>query len=319
MLSIERVRIPSHFYERSLLGSLFFISYALLVHVLPLALIVAVYLSIDSGLLKWLLIIPLAVIAGQGLHLMGWVGHEGFHNNLARNKTLSMGLALLVTGPIGLFSTVGENSVHWNHHKYTNGDKDLQTHIFPKYRGLLTRLIVSRLELEYIYLRNMLLLAFDKQQFAMAVPHKRAVLLARIDLVHSLLWLALYGYVYVLSPGIFWAAIALPHTFAFVMSSIRPYVEHAGTGDTPYTQARTMKSKWMSLLLYFNNYHLEHHLYPAVPCWKLPALNRYLTINHIYDGKEAIVSESALDYFRCSTAAYQYPEAQYTTASAENA
>lgn len=38
--------------------------------------------------------------------------------------------------------------------------------------------------------------------------------------------------------------------------------------------ARTMRSGWKNLLTYNMFYHLEHHLFPAVPTIKLPELAR---------------------------------------------
>lgn len=51
---------------------------------------------------------------------------------------------------------------------------------------------------------------------------------------------------------------------------------HRDFGETPVTQARTLRGRVLPLLLLEQTYHLEHHLYPRVPSYKLPELSRRL-------------------------------------------
>jgi hypothetical protein len=47
----------------------------------------------------------------------------------------------------------------------------------------------------------------------------------------------------------------------------------------PYTVARTTKANWLERLLiapYYVHYHAEHHLFIAVPCYRLPRLHQML-------------------------------------------
>ena len=37
------------------------------------------------------------------------------------------------------------------------------------------------------------------------------------------------------------------------------------------------------------NFHLEHHLYPRVPCWRLPALHRWLKEQGVYEGRQVFI------------------------------
>ncbi|HTZ70053.1 MAG TPA: fatty acid desaturase, partial [Acetobacteraceae bacterium] len=49
--------------------------------------------------------------------------------------------------------------------------------------------------------------------------------------------------------------------------------------DDPYSIARTTCANWLERLLiapYFVHYHAEHHLFIAVPCYRLPGLHRHL-------------------------------------------
>lgn len=307
---LGKPKLPAYFYEKSGWDCARFVAYALSVWLLPLGLAGAILSAAWTPGAKWITLPPLLALSGQGLHLLGWVGHEGFHGNLAGNRHLSALLAILFTGPVAFFSTVGENSIHWRHHQFTNRRGDPQIEIFPPFRSLPSRLLLARSTLEIHYLRHLLLLALDRLEVAMAFERKTSVFFARLDLASSSLWLALYI-------GIGWrfplyglVLIVLPHMFAFALSSLRPYAEHAGTGTADFQTARSLTSPWMSVLYYGNNYHLEHHLYPSVPCARLPQVHRYLSDSGVY--AHAHISHRLLDAVRCATSAFPYPSAAAT-------
>jgi beta-carotene hydroxylase len=54
------------------------------------------------------------------------------------------------------------------------------------------------------------------------------------------------------------------------------YLPHHHFGDEPVTQAHTLRGRIVPPLLLEQTYHLEHHLYPRVPSYKLPELARRL-------------------------------------------
>jgi len=49
------------------------------------------------------------------------------------------------------------------------------------------------------------------------------------------------------------------------------------------------------------NYHLEHHLYPRVPCWRLPALHRWLRDTDWYRTRQPVVERSFWRGFSSAT------------------
>jgi len=70
-------------------------------------------------------------------------------------------------------------------------------------------------------------------------------------------------------------------TWFMVITRIRNIAEHAmvGDADDPLRNTRTTLANWLERALvapYFVNYHLEHHLFYYVPCYRLPALHRIL-------------------------------------------
>jgi fatty acid desaturase len=77
---------------------------------------------------------------------------------------------------------------------------------------------------------------------------------------------------------------------------LRAIAEHGAVSDlsSPLTAARCNRTagsffNWLGRALLFPhhvNYHLEHHLYPAVPHYRLPELHRLLQSKGVLDGAE---------------------------------
>ena len=59
----------------------------------------------------------------------------------------------------------------------------------------------------------------------------------------------------------------------FLMAFFAVWTVHHDTHDEPEL-ARTQRSKWKNKITFSMFYHLEHHLFPAVPTIKLPELAR---------------------------------------------
>jgi len=62
---------------------------------------------------------------------------------------------------------------------------------------------------------------------------------------------------------------------------LRALCNHFGMQETasPYSGTRTLITSWWERLLicpYYASHHLDHHLYPSVPCYNLWALHREL-------------------------------------------
>ena len=70
-------------------------------------------------------------------------------------------------------------------------------------------------------------------------------------------------------------------TWYQLVSRIRNIAEHAAVpdNDDPLRNTRTTVAGWLERALiapYWVNYHLEHHLFMFVPCWRLPAAHAAL-------------------------------------------
>jgi beta-carotene hydroxylase len=70
--------------------------------------------------------------------------------------------------------------------------------------------------------------------------------------------------------------VALTIAGGWLYPLLTVYLPHHDFGDEPVTQARTLRGRILPTLLLEQTYHLEHHLYPRVPSYKLPELARRL-------------------------------------------
>ncbi|QRN94336.1 fatty acid desaturase [Archangium violaceum] len=289
-------RLPRELYTPSLVGGASFIGYAVGLFVVPAWLAVELVSSPVALALRIPGVLALLLVAQQGVHLLGWVGHEGFHFNLHRNRYVSALLGIFFSSMVLSFFQVGVGPTHWVHHRYTNRPEDPDWRIFSRYQTLGRRLLLGRAQANRVFLRNLLKVALGRElDFPHVVPFRPAELraLAWVNIACSLLWLSVYVAITVRSPLAGLVGILLPHVLGFFFSGPRPYVEHAGTGVGQGRDARTCSSKFMTVLFMGNNFHLEHHLYPAIPCYRLPSVHRYLTEQGFFE-REGIPIETTV-------------------------
>lgn len=93
-------------------------------------------------------------------------------------------------------------------------------------------------------------------------------------------------------------------TFFQLFLRLRNIAEHAQVGDAddPYAHARTTLAGPLTrafLAPYWVNYHVEHHLLMAVPCYRLPLCHQYLMQSEA--GEKMLVAKNYLDVFRLIT------------------
>ena len=102
-------------------------------------------------------------------------------------------------------------------------------------------------------------------------------------------------------------AIVLPHVIASFYTGIRSYLEHADTTADEFVNARTRTPLLLTILYFANNYHLEHHLYPWVPCYRLPAVHAYLKSRGYYDRAGSRIDTTLHAAYKHAGARYHYP------------
>jgi beta-carotene hydroxylase len=281
-----RPRIPREWYAPSPWRTSAFVLFALAMLFVP-GLLAAHVVSL--GLSWWatlLLVLPLVVLTGHGVHLTGWVGHEGLHCNLHRNKYVSFFIGIVV-GATGTSSVVGHALNHWNHHRFVNTDSDPDAQMYAQYKTFRSRIFGPRATSHSSFHRYTVLCALGRELpvgFRLPFPPATARRLAWFGLFMlgacALGWLT----VLILNPVYGLLGYVVPALLvAGPVSSWRVFAEHADTDTGLWTNSRSY-AHWLYTLLFFgNNYHLEHHLYPGVPCYYLPRVHRYLRERGYYE------------------------------------
>jgi fatty acid desaturase len=131
--------------------------------------------------------------------------------------------------------------------------------------------------------------------------------LAQLNLGFLLFWFTLYATIAVNRPVFALFAIALPILVLVPMSGLRGYLEHAGTGAGVFRDTRSWSHPAYRWLFFGNNFHLEHHLYPAVPCYNLPVVHRLLRDSGEFERWGSPVDESLLAPLVHGKSVSQYP------------
>jgi fatty acid desaturase len=194
-------------------------------------------------------------------------GHEGTHRHLARRPWLNELLTWFTHALVGLSGTA-YRAFHLDHHRYAQTERD------PEYR-FLDRLCPGAPG--WAYLR----IPFAAHAYVNAYPFRGqpARVRARAErdlagtaLLHALLLAGLGARAYLL--------FVLAPIFTGLAAAVvlRSVCEHHGapTRDR-WTRTRTNRAGALMDFLWSNtSHHLEHHLYPAVPFHRLPAVRRAL-------------------------------------------
>lgn len=320
-------RIPAHFYRKSLLGACGLIGFMLAMFVLPTA--ASYYLLLQSGGPLWLRIVlslPLFVLAGQGVHLMGWIGHDGFHFTWHKNRYVSALPALFFSSMTLFFFESGMAMDHWSHHRYANTEKDPDLRLLRHHKSFWRRFFKQRNRANLHYFLRAVNLALGRPlapelaniTLPFSMPVFRALAIANI--VFVLGWLGVYVYIEMLFPGFLLIGVAAPLLIGGWLSGLRSFTEHAHTevGDLFNTRSRT---HWLfTLIEYGGNYHLEHHLYPSVPQWRLPSLHRWLRAAGYFDRlPDPSVIDPGLGVYRYTLGRYAYGSKSVTASAAPGA
>jgi fatty acid desaturase len=214
------------------------------------------------------------VTIAVAIHSLAILMHEGIHGNLFRNRTLDRWASVILGAP-AFFSGTAYRVPHILHHRYNRTEKDPDEFTnLTKNRSLLSIVFYAWGVIGMpTYLVHVPLNALR-----CGTPRERRDVL----LEYGLLGILYSGVVLV---AIRWHALPallhcwiIPAGIAAIFGNVRGWAEHMMTEKGhPLTQTRTVKSTQLVSLLMCNlNYHLEHHLFPAMPWYNLPTLHRLL-------------------------------------------
>lgn len=261
------------------------------------------------ALLPWLWI----GVAQHGLFILA---HEAAHYRLFAHRGWNdaVGRAIGMVSGVSMCTYRVTHRLHHNH-LYTAEDPDTAIHGgYPRGRAYLVKKLLQDLAgwnawKTYAYFFGAPAINEDTQRTIRPLDDTSAALraAARQDrwwvvgfhalapLVAGLLG-AWYGSVWqgLLCYGVLWLLPLL--TVLQPILRLRAICEHGAVHDfsSPLTAARTNRTwgsgrNWLARALLFPhhvNYHLEHHLYPAVPHYHLLALHRLLAEKGVLQGAE---------------------------------
>ncbi len=243
-------------------------------------LVAAAYLCHREG--NFLLYLVTVVWIATRQHALMILLHDGTHYRLFRNRKLNDWVSEIALAWPVLISARAYRRNHFAHHRYLNTDGDPDwvrrkgdpAWVFPKPRAEMAGLLLRDLT----GLGAIALLKLMKTVASKDVDVQRSFLLVR------------YGfYLIVIALALWMGAMKLLLLYWFVplftclvfIFRIRSIAEHSGlpTTGSVYAQTRTVIPSMLERIFIAPknvNFHLEHHLYPSVPFYRLPRLHAML-------------------------------------------
>lgn len=179
--------------------------------------------------------------------------HNGFHNTLGTNRFLTW-FTLFSNSVLMMASIHAVKFNHLRHHKYCLSEDDYEgksagmSWYGAIFYGPVHMFLIHKVTLQLgnrKYVRNVLLELSAIALFAAIVFYFN---------IHFLMY-----HIIVMVIG------------EFLMAFFAVWTVHHDTEDEPHI-ARTQRSGWKNKITFSMFYHLEHHLFPAVPTIKLPEL-----------------------------------------------
>jgi fatty acid desaturase len=237
---------------------------------------------------------------GARQHALAILMHEGTHYLLFKNRRLNAAVSeLLLAWPLFITTRTYRGS-HFAHHRHVNTEKDpdlmrkqssASEWEFPtSWKALGAMLVKDVFGLNTRQLFSDFSDMWEQQETTKKEPVDSYVV-ARI----------LY-YVVVLSAVTYfrvWPAFLLLWvvpilTWLKMIMRVRSIAEHfAIENDHVYTQSRTTLPSLLERVFVAPrnvNFHLEHHLYPSVPFFRLPRLHELLMKDAVYQSKAHVTS-----------------------------
>ncbi len=271
-------------------------------------------LAVTAGLWAWgqplAVLLAMLVVATQQ-HALFVLAHDAAHYRLFASRRLNDAVGR-ICGILGGISMCTYRVTHRLHHNHLYGQQDPDVALnggYPRGTGYLLRKLAVDLTgwtapKTFAYFFGAPSLNNDTRQVLRPLDDTSPALrrAARLDrwavvLFHLLVPAALLawgGVDAVLKWMVLW--IVPLATFLQALLRLRAVAEHGAPGgyDSPLRAARTNLPGrgplgWIvrgTLFPHHVNYHVEHHLYPAVPHYRLPELHRLLGSRGVLDGAE---------------------------------
>jgi fatty acid desaturase/1-acyl-sn-glycerol-3-phosphate acyltransferase len=241
---------------------------------------------------SWPLRLACYAVIGVAIHALATLMHEGIHGTLFRRRQLDRWFGFLLGAP-ALFSFTAYRVAHLVHHRHTRTPRDPDDFLNVSS----SRLVRSAVFYGWLAVGMLAyLLHVPLRALRLATPRERRAILAEYAAITGIAAAIVLGFGRFGRLDIVLHGWLLPLSVAIVFGNVRSWAEHALTRPGhPLTQTRTVTSnRVVSFLMCNLNYHLEHHLFPGVPWYRLPRLHALLSDE--YQRAGAIVHRSYLGF-----------------------
>ncbi|MDH3443984.1 MAG: fatty acid desaturase [Deltaproteobacteria bacterium] len=262
-------------------------------HNLRLVLFLAIYGI--AAYLMWTRDDLLVQIAGSASIVSAMVGltvmvHEASHKPLFKSTALNNFVVMLCGLPI-LLPVSAFRTNHKGHHARRSSKVDPDEVAFPRLERLRSR---SAYFVAFLAKASAFITVLPVSSVIRSDGRTRVQTMAEYTslaaFLASLFWLV--------PLAAMWKLWLLPLLITAIFTQLRAIAEHGATtrGDV-FTATRTIVSnRFLSFMMCNINYHLEHHLFPAVPWYNLPRIHQLLKDEYRRAG--CSVYRSYTEFFR---------------------
>lgn len=261
------------------------------------AAIAAIFAGVALFTNPFTIVLGVALLGGRQLGLAVLM-HECGHKTLFKNRKLNSWVGRWLCAYPVMTDMERYAAGHINHHRYAGSEQDPD---LPNYRAYPIRLTSFRRKIvrDLTGQTGFKLLAgqfrnrdalFGSQLGSSGTGGFVVVCLVMFAVLHAfghgaLVWM--------------WPAAFL--TTYLLFARLRQIAEHGGVPDLfdpdPRLHTRTTNACWWERLFVapnFVNFHLEHHLAAAVPCYRLRDFHSLLQQRHVYDSTSFPTSYAAV-------------------------
>ena len=228
------------------------------------------------------------LLIGSRQHGMSILMHDAAHGILFKTKFLNEFVGKYLLGAPYGGDLASCRKYHLKHHRFTQSELDPDLPLSKKYP-------VSKASLRRKLIRDITGMTFLRIRLAtLKMKDGETIDIEGADAFQKTSpwpYLATNAIIFagLAALGYWWVYIALwllpLWTWFFVVLRLRNITEHAITSydDNPLTHARTTYTNIFEKIFfgpYWVNYHVEHHVYMFVPCYRLKALHNAMKNYH---------------------------------------
>ena len=216
--------------------------------------------------------------------------HDTSHSFFSRKKKLSDFLGnYLIAGFIGM-TIQSYREVHHKHHKFNGSELDPE--FFSRSQLLSNGLFAYCMKYILGFRVLSLINKYYSNQFSRLAgqKHQSAVDLSLLHVSITQLMLLMF-FIGVGLPWLYFVWLYISVTFSPLLSRLRFICEH----PDKYELTVTTKAPWWERFIFAPNnfnFHLEHHLWPSLPPYKLKDAHQYLLKKSLYSNNPSFLSDS---------------------------